>query len=127
MKNDTSSLRTAVKSGRKEVCESSMGSKGTREAVKTLTTEFVAMGQRSTNLGLSLQNLGASYITMVSHMKASVKALETKFKGLGMERGAENGGSSVPPEKELGGRVLEGDERTKHANFSRQRIHKRLP
>jgi hypothetical protein len=44
MKSDIRSLGTAVKSRRKEVRESLMGSKGASEAVKTLTSEFVAMG-----------------------------------------------------------------------------------
>jgi hypothetical protein len=82
--------------------ESSSGAKGTVETVKTLTSEFVAMGQRSTNLGLSLQNLVTSFVTMVAQMKASVKALEIKVEGLGAVEGPEDGGSTVPAVQTLG-------------------------
>jgi hypothetical protein len=102
MKTDISSLSAAVETGRKEVRESSSGAKGTVETVKTLTSEFVAMGQRSTNLGLSLQNLGTSYVTMVAQMKATVKALELKVEGLGTVESPENGGSTVPAVQTFG-------------------------
>jgi hypothetical protein len=70
--------------------------------VKTLTSEFVAIGQQSTNLGLSLQNLGTSYVTMVLQMTALVKALENKVEGLGKVKGLNDGGSAVPPVQTFG-------------------------
>jgi hypothetical protein len=56
MQKDISTLGVAVESGRKEVQDSSAAAKGTSAAVKTLASEVGAMEQRSTNLGLSLQN-----------------------------------------------------------------------
>jgi hypothetical protein len=102
MKTDIGSLGTAAETGRKEVREKSSGAKGTVETVKTLTSEFVAMGQRSPNLGLSLQNLGTSYVTMMAQMKATVKALQLKVEGLRTVESPENGGSTVPAVQTFG-------------------------
>jgi hypothetical protein len=58
MQKDISTLGVAVESGRNEVQDSAAAAKGTLAEVKTLASEVGVMGQRSTNMGLSLQNLG---------------------------------------------------------------------
>jgi hypothetical protein len=109
LKGKVGALGQSIATGRQEVVNSSRIANDALATVSvaaadlaSMQAEFVAEKFRSSNLGLSLANLGASYVTMVSQMKKSVADIEVKVAGIMKTGLAGAPGGAAPPVQAYG-------------------------